>query len=273
MINLYEKDNSKEIIEYIGDKYYKALYLYLNYLKYSIRDKEILLYVQLKQNQIRCILLNYCNALHIFSKDNDYDREEIANFIKEKGFDVICADHDIVNNLSIYLMDKNYQKSFGNIFELKSLNDDIESLYLDKIKKAEISDLEELVNFLLEDEKKKKIYSKENLYNQLLNRNLEKYGRNYIIRDCDKIIAHAGTGAENNRVAVINLVMVNKEYRRKGYATSLVKKLCKDLLSENKICYLMTVSSDVESVYEKIGFYKKWTYGKLVKIKEGEKNV
>ena len=101
--------------------------------------------------------------------------------------------------------------------------------------------------------------------NQILNRNNEKYGRNYIIKEDDTVIAHAGTGAENENIAVIGLVMVDEKFRCKGYATSIVKKICQDLINENKTCYLMTVSSDVERLYEKIGFYKKWTYGKLVR--------
>ena len=50
-----------------------------------------------------------------------------------------------------------------------------------------------------------------------------------------------------------------------GLATVIVKKLCEDLLLENKICYLMVLEKNVERLYEKIGFYRKSTYGKLIR--------
>ena len=264
MIFTYEKDDSKEIIDYIGDEYYKSLYLYLNYLKYSIKDNEINLYVQIIDNCIRCLLLNYGNTVHVFSKENDYDVNEICEFITKNNYSVICADENIISEISKRLEEKKYIESFGNIWEMKKLND----FSFEHEKKVEVAlenEFEKIVEFLLEDKRKKNIYTKDNLYNQIINRNKEKYGRNYIIKEKDNIIAHAGTGAENSCIAVINFVMVDEKYRGNGYASSIVKKLCEDLISENKICYLMTVSSDVENLYKKIGFYKKWTYGKLVR--------
>ena len=168
---------------------------------------------------------------------------------------------DCLANTWLLATDGSYTRLQENVYINKEL-------IVDKnisVEKAMESDYSDIVDLLMSDEEKKKVYSRDSLYNQLKQRNMEKYGRNYIIKDNNKVIAHAGTGDENSLIAVINSVIVNKNYRRRGLATVIVKKLCEDLLLERKICYLMVLDNEAEQLYKKIGFYEKSTYGKLIR--------
>lgn len=265
MIKKCNIEDKKIILDYIGNHYYKSLYLYLNFIKYEFSNNDVVTYIQIDNNEITCVLLSFGNAIHILSKDNNADIFELCEFIEKNNYSVICTNGDIANKLYSNFKTLDFDLSIGSILELDNVNSDTKINDGVVIEKAKKEDFENLVDFLISDADKKKIYSRESLYNQICSRNLENYGRNYIIKNNKKIIAHVGTGAENHNIAVVNFVLVAEEYRGNGYATTIVKKICSDLVSEGKICYLMVLEDNVEKLYEKIGFYKKETYGKLVR--------
>ena len=266
MIRKCNKNDENLINNYLKDCYYKSLYLYLNYDKYKFSNSNINTYIQFDGNDnIICLLLSFGSTLHILSRDNNAVISELCDFINNNNFSVVCTNDFIANSVYNNCKSGIFDISIGKIFELKEIN---KELIVDKnisVEKAMESDYSDIVDLLMSDEEKKKVYSRDSLYNQLKQRNMEKYGRNYIIKDNNKVIAHAGTVAENSLIAVINSVIVNKNYRRRGLATVIVKKLCEDLLLERKICYLMVLDNEAEQLYKKIGFYEKSTYGKLIR--------
>lgn len=266
MIKKCNKNEEELISNYLNNCYYKSLYLYLNFDKYKFSNSNINTYIQLDDNNnIICLLLSFGRTLHLLSKNNDANISELCIFINDNDFSVICTDRSIAEKIYNNYESGIFDISIGKILELKKLNKEVIVDNSVNVLKANQIDFSDIADLLMQDDEKKKVYSRESLYNQIKQRNIEKYGRNYIIKDDNKVIAHAGTGAENTSIAVINSVIVNKDYRRKGLATIVVKKLCADLLSEKKICYLMVLESEVEGLYKKIGFCEKSTYGKLIR--------
>ena len=263
MIKNCKESDRQEVLNYIGDNYYKSLYLYLNFCKYSIDEGKIKVYIQYNKDnkEIISILLIYGYTLHIFSNSVFFEENEIIELIKKENIKVVCSEKRIIDILNKFYNNKKDIVSYGNVWELKDINYPI-----DDCEKIEIlnSDYEKLVDFLLQDSNKKLIYTKESLLKQLLDRKKTKYGRNYVIKNGDIIIAHAGTGAEIENIAVVNFVMTEVKERGKGLASQLVKKLCYDLVNEGKKCYLMTLHSEVEKLYERVGFSKVSSYGKIV---------
>ena len=62
-------------------------------------------------------------------------------------------------------------------------------------------------------------------------------------------------------------LLLKKTFRRKGYSTAVVGKLCNDLIVEGRTPCLFYYDDIAGKVYHKLGFsdYTKW--GKLIKIK------
>ncbi len=78
--------------------------------------------------------------------------------------------------------------------------------------------------------------------------------RHFVIRREQKVVAHAATTAETERFAMLSGIVVASEEQRKGYATRIVSRLCRVLLSEGKQPCLYCKSSAAYALYQRLGF-------------------
>ena len=79
----------------------------------------------------------------------------------------------------------------------------------------------------------------------------------YVLKDQNQIVSMAGAGRETPNSRAITLVYTPPKFRRKGYATELVAKLCQSILNEGKkFCTLFTDLANPTSnkIYMNIGF-------------------
>lgn len=258
MIKLCTNKNLNEIDKYIGTNYEKCLYLYLNYKKYGISNQNIKIYIQKINQKINALILKYYDCIHIYSQKLNCDYVELCELINALNSSVICAEKSIIKELDNRLNNK-YIGEYGWIRKLKSniVKEDAD------VQIATLKDFEDIAKLLYSDEDISSTYSIETLYNQIKERNFEKYGRNYIIKENNKIISHGGTGAESNEVAIINYVITREEYRGKGYAKRIMKSLCSDLLKEGKKIYLVNYTNESTRLYDKLGFQIVCECGKL----------
>jgi predicted GNAT family acetyltransferase len=79
-------------------------------------------------------------------------------------------------------------------------------------------------------------------------------GRTFCAKFGGKIAAAASTTAETKTAAMVVSVMTHPDYRRGGYATSCVYRLCRELLSEGKGLCLFYDNPAAGSIYRKLGF-------------------
>ena len=271
MIKEVKNQDLKNIELFIGNEYYKCLYLYLDMKKYGISDENIKIWIQNEnnnENNIVSVILKYFSGMHIYSKNIDYNTSEIIKIIKEEKPSMICAERKIINKINIDLEDANYKAEFGFVRKLSKLK--IEKSH--EVEKANPEDFYEIAKLLYEDEDIGSSYKLNELSEQMLERYKEGYSRNYIIRKDNQIAAHAGTGAEINNVAVMSYVVTNKKFRRKGLATKVCATLCRELLDEGKEIYLINYSNESTNLYDKLGFEVCSDWGKLYRnLKEEEK--
>lgn len=73
------------------------------------------------------------------------------------------------------------------------------------------------------------------------------------------------TGAESLKVATITYVITHPDSRRKGLATKVISKICKDLITEGKKVFLVNYTQASTMLYEKIGFKVSCEWAKLYK--------
>ena len=262
--------NDLMIKKYIKDIYYKALYLYLNYYKYGLNSNKSTVYIQQNDEIIDCIILKYGKTLHLISKDESkINYKEIKNFFTENKCTMVCGVESIINSFYKEMNSEKYCKEIGYVREITTIDNSIDKDGV--VKLSSDKDLLEATDLILQDPDIYNTYTREELFNQIKDRNNEKYGRNYVLKIDNRPVAHSGTGAESKDMAVINYIIVDSNYRRQGLATKLTKALCYDLIKEGKKCYLINYTDESTKLYDKIGFKVKCKYGKCY-LRKDERN-
>lgn len=92
--------------------------------------------------------------------------------------------------------------------------------------------------------------------------------RSFFIEEDGKMVSMASTTAENTFSAMVVGVATLESYKKKGYATACMVKLCDQLLSEGKELCLFYDNPEAGAIYkrigfEDIGFWMMYTYEKL----------
>lgn len=260
-----------DIEKFIGDEYYKCLYLFLDLKKYGLtNNSNVKAWIQEnKEKEMQSIIMQYYSGMHIFSKNPNYNILEMINIIEENKPTMICAEKTTIENLYMKISTiDSYNVEYGYVRRLLNLK--IEKSKI--VEKAKKDDFYGIAKLLYEDEDIGSSYKLDELTKQMIARYEEGYSRNYIIKKDYEILAHASTGAEYKNIAIMNYVVTNKNYRKQGLATKVCATLCADLLSENKEIYLINYSNESTKLYDKLGFEVSCDWGKLYKnLKEGEK--
>lgn len=87
-----------------------------------------------------------------------------------------------------------------------------------------------------------------------------KSGRGYCIEADKKVVAMAKSTSENSTHAMIVGVATHPLYRNKGFATTCIVKICKELIGENKIPCLFYDNDEAGKIYHKLGFENRGTW-------------
>lgn len=82
----------------------------------------------------------------------------------------------------------------------------------------------------------------------------EGVSRSFFIMENKKIVSTASTAAENSLSAMVVGVATLESYKKKGYATQCMVKLCNQLLEENKELCLFYDNPSAGAIYKRIGF-------------------
>ena len=254
-----EEDESR-IIDYIGDDYHKCLYLYLDYIRYGSTNSNVNVYIQENDSKINLLVLIYYTGMHVFSKNMDFNLQELVELIKEKNPYMICGEKEIIFKISSEIKDYNVEYGWVKCLD-QSVAEDANS-----IRSANRDDFEQITNLLLSDEGIGASYTFDRLYSQLLELYETKYGRNYVLEDNGEIIAHVSTGAENDKVAIMTDLIVNPNYRHQGIGYKMCRHIANELINEGKKVYLINYTDASSALYEKVGFKVCCEWGKMYKI-------
>lgn len=261
MIIKCSNSDEKYVEKYINNDYYKCLYLYLDFEKYKCTNPNVITWIQKENDNITAIILLYYTGMHVFSQKHDYNILEIIDLIKEYKPTMICGEKVTISDIFKNLENDKYQIETGwvrGLSDIKNANDDC-------IQKANEDDFAQIAKLLYNDDDLGCSYKLDELRKQMIERNKEGYVRNYIIKDVNtnKVISHAGTGAENSKVAMLSYVITDPDYRGNGYAKRLCGKVCEDLIKEGKEVFLINYSTESTALYDKIGFTERCEWGKI----------
>lgn len=262
MIIKCEKKDLEETLSYIGEDYRYCLYLFLDLKKYGLDSNVIEVFHQIDNNEIKSVLLKYYSCLHIYSKNNDFNADEVVSFFEEKKFSIIycltTTAQVVYRSFSKALKDKSTVTN-GWVANIQGIDRPPQG----RAVLAEKRDFEQITKLIYAEEIGKS-YNFKDLSEQLKKRSEEGYARNIVIKDDTKIIAHACTNAELENIAVVAELIVRKEYRNKGYATEIWRDICNRLLNENKEVYSIYYSEESRQLHKKVGFKEVCEWSKIV---------
>jgi len=254
--------NDKEIIDsYISDDYSKCLYLYLNYKRYGFDSQQVKIYLQRINSEISSIMLTYYDTVHIYSRNQTIDSEEIAQFLIKNNPTMICGEKIIIEQLFLKMNKQGYLSEYGFIRCLNEINN-VEYI---ELQEATETDFDNITKLLMTDEGLSGAQTYNSLKKQLLERYKQKFSRNFILKEQDEIIAHVCTGAENDEIAILTNLIVHNNYRNQGLGKRVCQNFCSKLISNGQKVFLVNYTQETNQLYEKIGFIKCCDWGKLYK--------
>lgn len=252
------------ILSYIGNEYPKCLYLFLNLTRYGFDNDRIESFIQYDEGVISTVMLQYYSCLHIYSKDNSFDNEELTSFISsKKDLSMLYCESSTADKIASKLskkIKKHFSITKGWVAQVKKLNIVPKGIAI----KAKSCDFEQIVKMIYDDDDIGRSYKYDELAKQLEERNKEGYSRNLVIKDNELVIAHACTNAEIDKIAVVAELLVRKKYRRQGLASEIWGDICNQLLTEGKEVFSYYYSQESRSLHKKIGFKEVCVWTKIV---------
>lgn len=204
-----------------------SFYMFLNLENYGIENKNVEFYVD-DFNTINCVLMRYYNSCQVYGDFSDKNID-IINLIKSINPTIITGTKNSINYIYSKI-NNSYNISYGYTFLITSFPKyDYKDIFIPT--DDELFDCAKLIQ---SDESIGSYYNVDSLFHQLLERRKNKTGRNYIIKQDNKIIAHIATYAENHQFASTSGLIVDKDFRQFPYGTFLESYLINELLSEGK---------------------------------------
>lgn len=263
MIISCDNNAINEIRNYIGEDYPKCLYLYLDIIKYGCQSDTTRTWIQSRNDEITSVVLAYHTAIHIFSRDNEFDNIELADLLMKINPTIINARLETIKKIEPILKEQGFLSEFGHIGEW--MENDTNRTQDKEIDIANENDIPQIADLLYEDEDIGASYVYEDLLRQIKERLEEGFTRSYVIRKDDKVIAHVGTGAETDKVCTIAYTITAQDFRGQGLAKKLYNYACGILRKEGKRVFSVYYPENAHKFHHKVGFSDICEFGKLYK--------
>lgn len=203
------------------------------------------------KGNIQGILLKYFEYL-IFYSQGKFNIDEFANLINSLNYLEISGKLDVLQKLDGKINVK-YKRTvnFCTLDDTTKLNDIEIGLKPKKIRFGNINKVVKLYEDILEFENT----TVENIKNSL------RTGRGYCIEINKKVVAMAKSTLETSTHAMIVGVGTHPDFRNRGLATKCIVKICREIISENKIPCLFYDNIEAGKIYNKLGFKEKGYWG------------
>lgn len=226
-MRLCSNNDYERIIEYIGKDYAKCAYLYIDLRKYGMDNPNVHVWAQEKDDAISIIALQYYNGMHLYSRDNVFDANDVVELVNEQQPALVCGMKETIDMLQNV---EGYVPEYGKVLRLGNYS----GIAGEEVHVGTRDDIKEIVELLMTDEEMGGPYTFDLLYHQYLERFDEGFGRSWLRRDEKGIISHCATYAELDDIAVISGGIVRDDYRGTGQYPGQLGKMCGDLHKEGK---------------------------------------
>lgn len=246
MIKEFKLSDARELLPFLFREKELNLFIIGDIESAVLDDKNVKLFVDEENEEIKGILLKYFDSFIVYSpKVMSY--KDAAKLVLENHAKIVSGKAEHVELLtpflSGYIVDEKIMY-FSKLFELRQFEDDN-----NEVRRANEDDAPEILE-LLSQISEFRPQSTEAFITSMRNGS----SRRYFIRRNGKIVSTASTAAECAEMAMIVAVATNPKYRKQGLATKIVSKMCSDLVKENKTVCLFYDNPEAGKIYERIGF-------------------
>lgn len=245
MILKVDSTYHSKVMEYLKKEAEFNLFIIGDIEKYGYDNYFLTIWAGINESgEIEGILLKYFEFL-IFYANNKFNEWEFANLINKINYIEISGKTEVLKKIVAKLgLKKERIVNFCRLNSSENLVSEDLNVKVKKIRFGNINKVVKLYDLIEEFDST----SAENIKNGL------KTGRGYCIEINRKVVSMVKSTCENNTHAMIVGVGTHPDYRNRGFATNCIVKICKELISENKIPCLFYDNIEAGKIYRKLGF-------------------
>ena len=208
-------------------------------------------------------MLAYHSAMHVYSKQLNFDVKELTEFLIEKNPSIICASAELIKLLEPQMSSNGFISEYGYIGKFIHC---VPSIVNCDIRLANKDDIIEIAKLLYNDDGIGSSYTMDDLVKQIEERVDSGFVRSYVIKQDNHVVAHLGTGAEIDKLCTISYVITDPKYRGRGLSSSLFSYACNQLILEGKEIFSVYYPENSRRLHHKMGFVDCCEFGKLYRI-------
>lgn len=252
-----------DILLFLKANLSNCLYMYIDIKKYGLQNPNMTVWISrdASDNQVNLVVMKYYDSIQMFSDNKQWDKEWLTNLILKEKYSMVSGEAQMIRQLEELLRGE-YHSEYGEIFRLPSYRKTDDT---DIVQYAREADMEEIAELICMDESFKANYQPKILEKQLKERLLSGMGRNAIIRDNKRIVAHIATYAEFEDIAITSGLIVHPEYRTSSYGFIVESVLTNDLLDLGKFVYTFALEKKRKQFLAVLGARVCGEYGKLTR--------
>ena len=250
-----------DILFFLQKNITECIYMYIDIKKYELDNPAMKIWVD--ENPLTTVVMQYYESLQIYTTESEIDAEWLNEILQENKITMISGRNDIIQQIENDEQGK-YKSEAGEIYQIDYYREfDI----VDHIEHATADDAEEIAELICSEELFTDNYDVKTLARQLLDRINSSMGRNIIIRNNGKIVAHIATYAEYEDIAVTSGLVVHSDCHKAGYGFMVESYLVNELLREGKKVYTFILEDKRAALLKSMGATLCGKYGKLTKCK------
>lgn len=259
MYQLATKEQVPALLAYFEQDLKNCLYSYIDLKKYGIDNPHLHIYYSTRDGAISAVATEYYKGIQLFSYGETLDIEETLELIRKLDTPMVNGKKELIELLEPHL-GADFEKEVGYVAWMKALKPGAD---LTKVEQAGEEKCLEIARLICTDEGLGGHYVPEEFCQQLVDRQREQFGRNYVIYQNGKIVCHAATYAEIDNLAIVSGVIADAACRGQGLGYQVVSRLCHDLLEEGKRPCIFYFKKEAAGLYAKVGFEDGTGWGKL----------
>lgn len=264
MLKICDNRDIKRLLDYIGDQYHRAIYLYIDLKRYGCESPDVHVYcTENESGKLNGVFLQYYDCIHCFSRDNDFVPEELDKLVSKVSPNTLFFSSD---------MFEHWKSRMTDLFEIHHVEMFRVSHYDEKppipLEAAGEADIDEIVDLLMTDEEYKKVYQRDSLIAQMKERLRQGFSRDYVLRENGRIVFHAGTVAEERPLAICGMAILEESLRGRGLGKRLFGSAYNLIVEDGLICYSNNINERARRLHLSLGYQIEAHLIKLTRIKE-----
>ena len=200
--------------EYIGKDRVTCFYLYMDMLQFGAENENMDLWL-CEDGGIKAVFYRYYDALHMFSRGG-WPAAEVEDFLREHSRKVVTMSQEDAKALGHLF--EGYETEDSYVITATKLMTGREDL---EIAQAGKEDAGPIADLMMCDSIYNTVYTRDELYAQTLERLESGFGRLFVIRKGDAVIATNCTAAETEDLAVISGLVTDPRERGQGLGRAI----------------------------------------------------